>query len=332
MKAVALKGEGGLTMAGRSKFMRWLGRVLAVCSLMCVGIANVAAETVTYYHNDVSGTPLVATDATGKLLWKETYRPYGERIDKPLLSGSNPIGYAGKAHDAQLGLSYFGARYYDPVLGRFLSVDPASADIGNVHGLNRYAYANNNPYRYVDPDGHTPLDVAFLVWDIGKLGVAIYTGVGVGAAVTDVAISVVGVGSPIPGLGQAIKAAKAAEHAAQVGRAADRAVDAATVTKGVPNPFGKAGGPAHQAKVEEVAAGVKARGLEASTEHRVLTPDACKSCRYVDVVGKNAEGKVVEMHQVGRQTRAGNPVAREVRALDDIETVTKTRPKFHPYN
>jgi len=59
------------------------------------------------------------------------------------------------------------------------------------------------------------------------------------------------------------------------------------------------------AKVQEVAAAVRARGLEASTEHRVLTPDGCKSYRYVDLVGKDARGNVVEMHQVGRQTGAG---------------------------
>ena len=50
------------------------------------------------------------------------------------------------------------ARYYDPVIGRFYSNDPADVlehiARGNpVHGFNRYTYANNNPYKYVDPDG-----------------------------------------------------------------------------------------------------------------------------------------------------------------------------------
>jgi len=49
-----------------------------------------------------------------------------------------------------------GARYYDPVVGRFISTDPVGFDEQNVHSFNRYAYANNNPYRYVDPDGRTP--------------------------------------------------------------------------------------------------------------------------------------------------------------------------------
>jgi len=50
------------------------------------------------------------------------------------------------------------ARYYDPVIGRFLSNDPVGAiqhlggDTG-IQGFNRYLYVNNNPYKYTDPDG-----------------------------------------------------------------------------------------------------------------------------------------------------------------------------------
>ena len=43
------------------------------------------------------------------------------------------------------------ARYYDPVIGRFYSNDPIG--FRDIHSFNRYAYANNNPYKYVDPDG-----------------------------------------------------------------------------------------------------------------------------------------------------------------------------------
>lgn len=64
----------------------------------------------------------------------------------------------------------------------------------------------------------------------------------------------------------------------------------------------------------------------------VETPNGEKGKRFVDVVGKNEKGEVVEMHQVGRQTKGGEPVARERRALDDIEEAKKKRPDFHPYN
>ena len=55
------------------------------------------------------------------------------------------------------------ARYYDPVIGRFYSNDPAGTmehlSGGNIHGFGRYAYANNNPYKYVDPDGKTGIPI-----------------------------------------------------------------------------------------------------------------------------------------------------------------------------
>lgn len=52
-----------------------------------------------------------------------------------------------------------GARWYDPVGGRFYATDPVAFTERNPHSFSRYAYANNNPYRYVDPDGNSPLAV-----------------------------------------------------------------------------------------------------------------------------------------------------------------------------
>ncbi|MBL8484872.1 MAG: RHS domain-containing protein, partial [Rhodocyclaceae bacterium] len=114
----------------------WLAALLLVRPAL-------AGETVTFFHNDVLGSPLMATDASGNVVWKEKYRPYGERLDNPPAEANNKIGYAGKPYDTNTGLSYFGARYYDPV-------GPVAE---NIHSLNRYTYANNNPYRYTDPNG-----------------------------------------------------------------------------------------------------------------------------------------------------------------------------------
>lgn len=185
--------------------------ILLVTLLLLASVIN-AAQTVTYFHNDISGSPLMASDAGGNVVWKENYYPYGERLKnqegQSVASINNKLWFTGKPYDEYTGLSYLGARYYNPVLGRFMGIDPADVDIGNIHSFNRYAYANNNPYRYVDPDGHSPLDIGFLVYDIGKAAVAIYTGQGVGMALADVAMSAIGVVSPIPGTGQALKAAK----------------------------------------------------------------------------------------------------------------------------
>ncbi len=144
---------------------------MALASALVPSLAP--AQTVTYFHNDISGTPVLATDANGNVVWKGNYRPFGERLNNSSAQVGNAIGFAGKPFDANTGLSYMGARYYDPGLGRFMGVDAAPADPGSLHGINRYAYANNNPYKYVDPDGHSPIDVAFLAWDLGKLGVAV---------------------------------------------------------------------------------------------------------------------------------------------------------------
>jgi RHS repeat-associated protein len=78
---------------------------------------------------------------------RQHYKPYGETIEPP----KDDVGYAGHKYDKDLGLSYMQARYYDPVIGRFYSNDPVG--FKSVHSFNRYSYANNNPYKYVDPDG-----------------------------------------------------------------------------------------------------------------------------------------------------------------------------------
>lgn len=141
-----------------SNIIEWARGRLARAGLflgLLLASALAPAQTVTYYHNDASGTPVLATDVNGNVVWKESYQPYGARLNNPAAEASNPIGFTGKPFDASTGLSYMEARYYDPVVGRFAGIDPAAVDPSDAHSFNRYAYANNNPYKFVDPDGRS---------------------------------------------------------------------------------------------------------------------------------------------------------------------------------
>lgn len=115
-----------------------------------------------YYHNDFAGSPLAATDQSGAVLWSESYAPYGERYLNQDTTTRNGVWFAGKPIEDSSGLSYFGGRWYNPMVGRFYSVDPVRFRDSSPLSFNRYAYGNNNPYRYVDPDGLEPLSCT--VW------------------------------------------------------------------------------------------------------------------------------------------------------------------------
>lgn len=136
-------------------------RGLCAALAVALGLQGTPAQAQTvYYHNDSAGSPVAATDEVGNLLWKESYRPYGERMLKP--ATSNTQWFHGKQLDPDTGMEDFGARNYDPVLGRFLSIDPVDFQDKNIHSFNRYAYGNNNPLKYKDPDGRAAQALAFI--------------------------------------------------------------------------------------------------------------------------------------------------------------------------
>jgi len=179
-----------------------------------------AIEKITYYHTDGLGSPVAGTDESGNLLWKEDYKPFGERIRKQTNSEGNSRWFTGHPEDKETGFVYAGARHYDPVVGRFMAIDPVGFTEGNVQSFNRYAYVNNNPYKYRDPDGEY-LDLAIEVVSIsfgaasfvnnlsnGNYGGATLDALGV---IADVALAVV---PGVPGgVGLGIKAGREAAEA-----------------------------------------------------------------------------------------------------------------------
>ncbi|MES2019021.1 MAG: BPSL0067 family protein [Pseudomonadota bacterium] len=123
-------------------------------------LAEVGSNGTQYDHTDALGSPVARTDAARAVLSRTRYEPYGYTA-----AGTVPtIGFTGHVNDADTGLVYMQQRYYDPVAGRFLSIDPVMTDANTGGSFNRYAYANNNPYKYVDPDGRDNTQV----FDWGK--------------------------------------------------------------------------------------------------------------------------------------------------------------------
>lgn len=123
--------------------------VLAFAILVLPSL-SLAQTTVLYVHTDALGSPVAATDAYGQVVEESAYDPFGSNLNP--VSGNQPS-FTGHVSDEETGLSYMQQRYYDPVLGVFMSVDPIGTYGSPITQFNRYRYANNNPYSFVDPDG-----------------------------------------------------------------------------------------------------------------------------------------------------------------------------------
>ncbi len=111
-----------------------VGTVLALLTFM-PPVAQAQTEQVFYYHTDAIGSVRMITDATGQVVARYDYLPFGEPCGSACGTPSPPDvrQFAGRERDQETGLDYFGARYYASV--------------------NRYAYAGNNPLRFSDPSG-----------------------------------------------------------------------------------------------------------------------------------------------------------------------------------
>lgn len=116
----------------------------------------------TWYHLDHLNGSNRITDSTGTEIRRIGYQPFGE--DSYNTGSGNPPDhkYTGQENDSATGLYYYGGRYYNPLLCRFIQADTVY-DKG-PQGLNLYSYCLNNPIRYNDPTGHNADDG----WEDGK--------------------------------------------------------------------------------------------------------------------------------------------------------------------
>ncbi|WP_240802492.1 RHS repeat-associated core domain-containing protein [Streptomyces sp. A0642] len=105
--------------------------------------------------DDHHGTASMTVDATSQAITRRYMKPFGESRGTTPTAWPDDKGFLGKPSDTDTGLTHIGAREYDPVIGRFLSVDPVLAP-GDHESLNGYAYANNTPVTMSDPTGLRP--------------------------------------------------------------------------------------------------------------------------------------------------------------------------------
>jgi RHS repeat-associated protein len=286
-------------------------------------VAEVGATPV-YIHSDQLGSPVAGTDTAGAVAWTERYAPYGDQLLAPPATQDN-LAYTGHHSDADTGLIYMEARYYDPLIGRFYSNDPVGFTETNPVSFNRYAYANNNPYRFTDPDGQlawfAPMAIGAVVGGGFNLAVQLFRS---GGDVGAVNWSQVGVAAAAGAVGSAagVVASTAATTGGMIGAnmIAGAAIGAgaahanALLDGQIVNVGDVAEGAALAAGLSGVAAGISA------------VPAAAQNAKVAAMTQTErvATGNLVRGVATTTESAGGNPtVTRGIQALADAAAVTK---------
>ena len=150
------------------------------------------------YRKDVQGNIIALLDNEYKVVVKYTYDAWGNCLvqdangvkitDPEHIGRKNPFRYRGYYYDDVTGLYYLQTRYYDPQIGRFMTIDDLSyLAPDTINGLNLYAYCGNNPVMRVDPNG-----TKWWHWLAGALAV-----IGVALVVGAITVLTAGVGTTV---------------------------------------------------------------------------------------------------------------------------------------
>jgi RHS repeat-associated protein len=277
-----------------------------------------------YHHRDHLKSIRVITDAAGNEASRTVYRAFGE---KAVETGTDiePKGYIGERHDAETGYLFLNARFYDPMLGRFISPDWWDPNKPGV-GTNRYAYAHNDPVNKSDANGHSALDLhsnptPYNIWeatksqineslDRGQISQSIANAM---HSVADAKFSLESGGGNNHWAGAASSAVNGVAAAAILGGATSRLNSAlgSAATKGPPNPAGQHGKADHKAKVQELSDKAKAelKGGERVLEGKGL--QGHKSPRRPDVQIVDTNGKARKVFEAERNPTHKRNVERE---------------------
>ena len=123
--------------------------------------ATLSGAELRYWHKDHLGSIVASTNASGGVIERMAYDPFGKRrningaFDQTgtIDATSTNRGFTGHEHLDELDFIHMNARVYDPDIGRFLSADPTVPGFYNPQAYNRYAYTLNNPLNFTDKTG-----------------------------------------------------------------------------------------------------------------------------------------------------------------------------------
>jgi RHS repeat-associated protein len=138
-------------------------------------LATVRSNAISFYEADGIGSITSLTGTSSTITQSYMFDSFGKTTSNG--ASTNPFKYTGRDFDSETGLYYYRARYYNSMIGRFISEDPISF----IAGINFYGYAANAPLRFVDPTGtsnaliheeetlHAALDAGFSYSDAVRL-------------------------------------------------------------------------------------------------------------------------------------------------------------------
>ena len=154
---------------------QWRDYFVADGRMVAERIATVGGSAaMQYFVADHLGSIAVATDASGNVVQRMVYDPWGVQLapDGSQLCGAGPTtrGYTGEEQMPLGCLVNLNARVYDPILGRFMSGDPVTGNIYDMQSLNRYGYVLNNPLSMTDSNGECPFCLFFVYAALSILG------------------------------------------------------------------------------------------------------------------------------------------------------------------
>jgi len=160
----------GVTTTYIGNYFEWTGSTSTMVKYYYAGSTRIAMRTGTgsgttgllWLFGDHLGSTSAVANADGTSGPTQLYKPWGEKRPAGASSLPTTYRYTGQRQESSLGgtdgLYFYGSRWLDPALGRFVSADTITPEVRNPQSWDRFAYANNNPLNYTDPSGHRPCE------------------------------------------------------------------------------------------------------------------------------------------------------------------------------